>query len=216
MRLFYVLLGTAGILTVAVGFASQTSASNVISGLFLITERPFSIGDVIKIGETTGVVLSIDMISVKLRTFDNIFVRVPNESVLKGQVINYSRFPIRRFDLMLNLDYGEDLGRVRAILLEIAEKEPLCLIDPPPEVAFVGFGESAMQLRFSVWLVRQNYVKVRDTLPEVVKLRFDQEKILIPFPQRVISVRAGEALEVTSQPEALEGDAQASDEPSDA
>ena len=72
---FGVLLGAAGVLTIAVGFASQTSMSNLISGLFLIGERAFAIGDLIKVGDTVGEVLSIDLLSVKLRMFDNTYVR---------------------------------------------------------------------------------------------------------------------------------------------
>lgn len=79
-----VVLGAAGILSVAIGFASQTSASNLISGLFLMMERPFSIGDVIRVEQTTGEVISIDLLSVKIRTFDNLFVRIPNESMIKN------------------------------------------------------------------------------------------------------------------------------------
>ncbi len=81
-----VLVGAAGIVSVAVGFASQTSASNLISGLFLLAEKPFQIGDVIKVGDTTGEVLTIDLLSVKLRTYDNLYVRIPNESLIKSQV----------------------------------------------------------------------------------------------------------------------------------
>lgn len=73
-------LGAAGILTFAIGFASQTSLSNLISGLFLLGERPFEVGDLIIVGGTRGIVLSIDLLSVKLRTPDNLFVRLPNES----------------------------------------------------------------------------------------------------------------------------------------
>ncbi len=93
-----ILMGAAGILSVAVGFASQTSASNLISGLFLIVERPFSVGDVITLGNTTGEVLSIDLLSVKLRTFDNLYVRIPNETVIKSEVTTLTKFPNRRID----------------------------------------------------------------------------------------------------------------------
>ena len=98
-----VLLGAAGILSVAVGFASQTSASNFISGLFLTLERPFSVGDVIRVGTTTGEVLSIDLLSVKLRTYDNLMVRIPNETLIKSEMTTLTRFPIRRYDLMLGV-----------------------------------------------------------------------------------------------------------------
>ena len=77
-----VLVGAAGVFTVALGFASQTSASNLISGLFLIGERPFVVGDIITVGTRTGEVTSIDLLSVKLRTFDNLFVRIPNETLI--------------------------------------------------------------------------------------------------------------------------------------
>ena len=86
-----VLLGAAGVLSVAVGFASQTSASNLISGLFLIAEKPFEIGDVLKLNEFTGEVMAIDLLSIKLRTFDNIMIRVPNESLIKTTFTNLSR-----------------------------------------------------------------------------------------------------------------------------
>jgi len=87
-----ILLGAAGILTVALGFASQTSASNIISGLFLIGEKPFAVGDVIRVSGTVGEVISIDLMSVKLRTFDNLFVRIPNETMIKTEVTNLMRF----------------------------------------------------------------------------------------------------------------------------
>src|SRR5690554_7225950 len=80
-----VVLGAAGILTVAIGFASQTSASNIISGLFLVMEKPFEIGDMIEVDATAGEVIAIDLLSVKIRTPDNLFVRVPNETLIKSR-----------------------------------------------------------------------------------------------------------------------------------
>src|SRR5208283_1440362 len=118
------LLGAAGIVGIAVGFASQTSVSNIISGLFLISEKPFAIGDVIKIGGTTGIIQSIDLLSIKIRTFDNMFVRIPNEKILTSEVTNITRFPIRRMDITLQVSYDEDLDRVRTVLNEIAVANP--------------------------------------------------------------------------------------------
>ncbi|MCB0287433.1 MAG: mechanosensitive ion channel family protein, partial [Calditrichaeota bacterium] len=137
------LLGAAGIAGIALGFASQTSVSNVISGIFLIAEQPFVVNDVIRIGETVGQVLSIDTLSVKLRTFENQFVRIPNETILKSQVTTITRFPIRRADLMLSVAYKEDLDRVKIVLKEIADKNTRCLQEPEPLIIFEGFGESS-------------------------------------------------------------------------
>ncbi len=181
-----VLLGAAGLLTVALGFASQTSASNIISGLFLLGERPFSVGDIVQIGGTTGEVLSIDLLSINLRTFDNIFVRIPNETVIKTEVRTLSRFPIRRYDLQVGVAYKEDIERVREVLLGIADKNPLCLEEPAPLIIFQGFGDSSVNLQFSIWATKENYLELRNTVAATVKSRFDEEGIEIPFPHRTL------------------------------
>jgi small-conductance mechanosensitive channel len=181
-----VLLGAAGILTVAVGFASQTSASNVISGLFLIGERAFVVGDTIKLGNTVGEVLSIDLLSVKLCTPDNLFVRVPNETLIKAEIVNLTRFPIRRVDLLIGVNYKEDMAKVQRVLQEVAERNPLCLTEPEPLFIFSGFGDSAMNLQFSVWAVRENFLELRNSIQREIKQAFDASDIDIPYPQRVL------------------------------
>jgi small-conductance mechanosensitive channel len=176
------LLGAAGIITIAIGFASQTSMSNVISGLFLIAEKPFEVNDVISVGGATGVVLSIDILSIKLRTFDNRYIRIPNETIIKSEVTNITRFPIRRVDLNLGVAYKEDIGKVRSILLDIAQKHPLVLNEPEPLVIFNGFGNSSIDFLFGVWAVKSDWLAVKNNIAEEVKKRFDEEGIEIPFP----------------------------------
>ncbi len=201
-----VLLGAAGVLSVAIGFASQTSASNLISGLFLIGEQPFQLGDTIKVGNTTGEVLSIDLLSVKLRTFDNLFVRIPNETLIKTEVTNLTRFPIRRFDLLLGVAYKEQIARVRKVLMEVADKNPLCLDEPGPMFLFLGFGDSALNIQFSVWSKRENFRDLRNSLQEEVKLAFEHAGIEIPYPHRSIIV-SGQALSPAATTAATEQDA---------
>ncbi len=181
-----VLLGAAGVLTVALGFASQTSAANLISGLFLIAEKPFAIGDVIQIGGTTGEVLSIDLLSVKLRTFDNLYVRIPNEMVIKTEVRTLTRFPIRRADLLIGVAYKENVDNVREVLFRIADRNPLCLDEPKPVFIVQGFGDSAVQIQFSPWALRENFLEMRNTMQREIKQAFDDHGIEIPFPQRVV------------------------------
>jgi small-conductance mechanosensitive channel len=181
-----VLLGAAGILTVAVGFASQTSASNLISGLFLVAERPFSVGDIIRVGTTTGEVLSIDLLSVKLRTYDNLFVRIPNETLIKTEFTNLTRFPIRRIDVMVGVAYKEDLNKVHTVLDEVADKNPLCLEEPKPLYIFQGFGDSSLNIQFSVWTKRENYIEFKSSIQHEIKEAFDRHGIEIPFPHRTL------------------------------
>jgi small-conductance mechanosensitive channel len=179
-----VLIGAAGILSVAIGFASQTSASNIISGLFLVAERPFSVGDLIRVGTTTGEVLSIDLLSVKLRTFDNLFVRIPNETLIKSEVTTMTRFPIRRIDLAIGVAYKEDIKKVRKVLERVAQANPLCLDEPKPIFVFLGFGESSLDMQFSVWVKREKFIDLKNSIHEEIKEAFDAEGIEIPFPHR--------------------------------
>ncbi len=179
-----VLLGAAGVLSVALGFASQTSASNLISGIFLVAEKPFEIGDIIKVDAYTGEVLSVDLLSVKLRTFDNLFVRVPNETLIKSEITNMTRFPIRRLDIQIGIAYKEDIDKAREVMINTADAYPLCLDQPRPLVIFQGFGDSSLNLQFSVWATRENFLEVRNTIPERLRKAFADAEIEIPFPHR--------------------------------
>ena len=176
------LLATAGIATVAIGFAAQTSLSNLISGLFLIGEKPFRIGDRVRVENILGVVESIDLLSIKIRTLDNLFVRIPNESMIKNPVTTVTRYPIRRMDLDLSVAYKEDVGRVLQILAELASNNPYALDEPAPLILFNNFGESALEFRFGLWFEKTNFLLLRNSIMKEIKERFDKEGIEIPFP----------------------------------
>lgn len=180
------LLGAAGVVGIAIGFASQTSVSNIISGIFLIWEKPFAVGDVVKIGDTTGLVLSIDLLSVKLRTFDNRYIRIPNETLIKTELTNVTRFPIRRLDIDVGVAYKEDIGRVIEVLRDVADKNPFCLDEPEPFIMFMNFGDSALEIRFGVWFAKEQMLNLRKTIMREIKERFDAEGIEIPFPHRTL------------------------------
>ena len=181
-----VILGAAGILTVAIGFAAQTSASNLISGLFLMIDRPFSIGDAVEVDSIKGEVLSIDLLSTKIRTFDNRLVRIPNETMVKSNIVNLTYFPIRRVDLKFGVGYSASIMKVRDILLDIATRNPLVLDEPEPLFIFEGFGDSSQNIFIAAWTLRDNYSDVQNSLLIEIKARFDREGIEIPFPTRTL------------------------------
>ena len=181
-----IFLGTAGIITVALAFASQTSMSNLISGVFLIIENPFQVGDVIQLGPTVGEVLEIDLLSVKLRKFDNTFVRLPNELLIKSEVWTLTKFPIRRLDLQIQVAYREDIGLVRETLLKVADKNPVSLQEPPPVFILRDYGESGVNLQFSVWVLKENYLLLMNSIRMEIKQAFEQAGIEIPFPHRTL------------------------------
>lgn len=178
-----VILGTAGVLSVAIGFASQTSMSNLISGIFLVFERPFNVGDMIRIGATTGIVLSVDLLSVKLRTLDNTYVRIPNESMIKSEVTTLTRYAIRRLDLGLSVPHGTDLGRVERVLLEVAAANPQCLMEPAPRLQIHGLGGSSVDLALQVWTAREHVLPMRTEVYRSIVARFAAEGLALLLPQ---------------------------------
>lgn len=180
------LLGAAGIIGIALGFASQTSVSNIISGLFLIGEKPFAVGDMVKVGDKQGTILSIDLLSIKLRTFDNQFIRIPNENLIKTEVTNITRFPIRRLDLMIGVAYKENIKNVVAVLSDVADKNPLVLDEPEPFIMFQEFGDSSLNIKFGVWVTKEQYWELKKKILIEIKERFDKEGIEIPFPHRTL------------------------------
>ncbi|MHC5079754.1 MAG: mechanosensitive ion channel family protein [Planctomycetota bacterium] len=174
------LLGAAGIAGIAIGFASQTSISNIISGLFLMVEKPFAIGDAVKVNDFSGEVLTIDLMSVKIRTFDNKLVRIPNETVVKSTITNFSAFPIRRVDIDLAVAYRENLTKVREILMEIAEGAPLVLAEPAPTLLFSKLTDTGVEILFGVWAERSNYGPVKNAVIGEIRDRFAAEGIDTP------------------------------------
>lgn len=176
------LLGAAGIAGIAIGFAAQTSISNLISGIFLLTEKAYAVGDVLDVGGgTVGVVDSIDMLSVKLKTFDNRLVRIPNETLVKSNITNVTRYPIRRLNINLTITYGDDIEKARRILLETADVNPWILRSPNPIFIVEGFGESGINLFFGVWFTKDEFVDAKNSMYIEIKRRFDEEKVEFAF-----------------------------------
>ena len=180
------LLGAAGIAGIAIGFAAQTSVSNVISGLFVITERAFKIGDIIEISGIIGTVQSIDLLSVALKTFDSQYVRVPNETIIKANLINYSHFPFRRVKTELSVSYDTDLRRAETILIDTAKKNRFVVADPAPSVLWTAFASSGISCALLAWTSVQDYGSARNSIFIDINERLKAEGIEIPFDQLVV------------------------------
>jgi small-conductance mechanosensitive channel len=181
-----VLLGAAGVLTVAIGFAAQTSASNLISGIFLMIERPFVVGNAITVGDIRGQVIAIDLLSTKIRTFTNLMVRVPNETLVKSNIVNFSYFPIRRLDLEVGVHYGSDLALVESTIRSTLSGHPLALRNPLPEVTMRGFGASSIDFDIYVWTQTESALTVKSEIYLALNSAFKANGIEIPFPTRTL------------------------------
>lgn len=181
-----VLLGAAGVFTVAISFASQTAASNLISGIFLLFEQPFKVGDTVEIKGITGVIDSIDLLSTKLKTSDNKLVRIPNEALIKSEITNLSFFKTRRIDLLIEIAYENDISEVKNILLAIAQKYELALPEPEPTVIINNFTTNAVELKFMIWANTNDLGTAKSDLQERIQQAFGEEGISIPLPQLTI------------------------------
>ncbi len=187
------ILGAAGVAGVAIGFASQTALSNLISGAFLVSERSFKMGDYIQTGSEEGTVESINLLSVYLRRSDNTLVRVPCEMLIKTPVRNLTGAAMRRIDFNIGVDYSCNLTEVKRIIVAVIEKQPELLNTPAPVVTFSGFGDSALNLHIGAWCRTEVYHSVRYEFATALLAAFAEHGINIPFPIRAVTrYRAGE------------------------
>jgi small-conductance mechanosensitive channel len=191
-----VLVGAAGVASVAIGFASQTTMSNLVSGIFILLERPFLIGDTIKVGNTTGEVSLMGLFSTILKTPENMMVRIPNEILMKSEITNVTRYPIRRLELFIGVSYAVDIAELRRLILGCVSDLEFIRKTPVAEVNFKSFSESSIQVAVGFWVERERATEAFTLLAEALKRTLDTAKIEIPVPQRGISFGPEQSLKV--------------------
>ena len=174
---------------VAIGLALQGSLSNFAGGFIILLLRPFKVGDYIQTGEFEGAVEQIGVFYTTLTTVDNKVVLIPNGPLSNGSLINYSTKDTRRVDLIFSAGYESDILKVRRVLKEIVEKNPLILDYPEPFVGLFEQGSNSLNFAVRVWVNTPDYWTVYFDLLEQVKIRFDQEEISIPYPQMDLHVK---------------------------
>ena len=146
-----VIVGAAGVASVAIGFASQTSMSNLISGIFILIEKPFMIGDTVRHGATVGEVSSMGLMSTMLKTADNTMVRIPNESLMKSEITNITRYSKRRFEVLFSIEASMEIEELKSILF--SKLTQLKTIHQSPAAQFVvkNLSETQIQCALLVW-----------------------------------------------------------------
>lgn len=182
----------AGGVGVGVGFGLQNIANNLISGIFILFERPIKVGDRIEVGEVHGHVVHIAARATTVRTNDNIDFIIPNSSFTSSNVINWSHGDQKvRFRVPVPVAYGSDARLVERLLLEVARDNENVLKKPSPRVVFWAFGDSALEFQLRVWTTRMLHRRgvFFGQLNLAIYEKFQQHGIHIPFPQRDLHLK---------------------------
>ena len=175
----------AGVAGVAIGFAAQTSMSNLISGLFVLTEGSIHTGDTIIVGDITGIVDEVKLLSIRVHTYDNQMVRIPNSTVISSSLINNSYHGKRRFTLPVSVSYDTDMRKALEALKKAPALCPTVLSNPEPAVWFDGFGESGINMTVAVWFKPADYLQTKNDLYIAVKQVLDEAGVRIPYNTQI-------------------------------
>ncbi len=172
-----------GAATVAVGLALQSTMSNLASGVLIILNKPFKVGDFLQFNGMQGTVTKIEMMNTYLKSLDNKEIIIPNSKLTIDTIVNYSSLGIRRLDLNFTVSYDDDISKVKAVLLKIVARNPLALKDPEPLIGVSSHNESSIGIDVKIWVKNENYFPLFYAMQEEVKKQFDENGITIPYNQ---------------------------------
>jgi small-conductance mechanosensitive channel len=180
------LLVAGGILGIIIGFASQSVVSNFVSGLFLMVEQPVKIGDNVNVGDISGNVEDISILSTTVKTYEGVFVRIPNEKVFNSEITNYWANVARRFDYVVGIRYQDDAEKAIGIIKGVLRQHPFVLKKPSPTVFVEELGDNGVNINVKIWSPAKVWWDVKIELLWKIKVALEAEGIEIPFPQRTI------------------------------
>jgi small-conductance mechanosensitive channel len=180
------LLLAGGVTGIILGFASQNIVGNLVSGVFLMIERPIKIGDQVEINGISGFVTDIRIISTHIRTYDGLFVRIPNQQVFTTNITNIVGHPVRRFEYKIGISYSDDANVAIWLIKNLIDKEPFALMSPCPSVFVSDLGESSVHIVVRMWAPVSEWFGLKTRLLWNIKQTLEENNIEIPFPQRIV------------------------------
>ena len=183
-----VFLLAGGVAGIVIGFASQTIAANLLSGIFLYLDRPFKQGEPVEINGIGGILHDVSIFSTKIRRWDGVLVRIPNEEVFKSIIEMPARSLARRIDYQIPLAREADVARARDAILRELEKHSLVLAEPPPEVYIESMGEYGTLITVRYWSPAKRWFDAKVSVIESVRRALEREGIEIAAPRRIIEL----------------------------
>lgn len=180
------LVGSAGL---AIGLSLQGSLANFAGGVLILIIKPFVIGDYISSGGNEGTVVHIDIFYTRLLTVDNKLVVIPNGTLSNATITNVTNEAVRRVDLIVGIEYGEDIDKVKKILSDIASSNEKILKERGVDIFVSDLDSSSVNMGIRVWTETPNYWSVRWDMLEQIKKEFDKNGVTIPFNQLDVCIK---------------------------
>lgn len=180
--------GAAGIAGVAIGFAAQTSVSNLISGLFVLTEGSIHVGDTIVVDGITGIVDEVKLLSIRVHTFDNQMVRIPNSTIINNNLTNNSFHSKRRITVTLDVTYDSDLQLALDTYKKAAESCPTVLKNPAPSAWVEGFNDTGIDITVAAWFNPNDFLQTKSDLHMAILREMKEAGLDTPYPHMDISI----------------------------
>jgi small-conductance mechanosensitive channel len=183
------LLLAGGVTGIILGFASQNIVGNLVSGFFLMVERPIKIGDQVQINDVSGYVTDIRIISTLIRTYDGLLVRIPNQQVFTTNITNIVGHPVRRFEYTIRIRYSDDANAAIFLIKDLIDKEPFALLNPSPSVFVNDLGDSSVNITVRIWAPVNEWFGIKTRILWNIKQSLEENGIEIPLPQRVVRIQ---------------------------
>lgn len=186
------LLASAGIAGFAVAFAAKDTIANFFGGITIFLDKPYKVGDIIQLeAKEVGKIIKVGVRSTRIRTRDDTIITIPNSILANSKIINLSEPRQRlRINIPIGVAYKTDLKKLEKVLLKIAKKNKNVLKNPEPKVRFVEFGESSLKFILKCWVAEPfDRGKTIDQINREINEEFKKEKIIIPFPQRIVYLK---------------------------
>jgi len=179
--------GVAGII---IGFATQSLFSNLIAGIFLYIDKPFKVGDPVmitgKLPDIAGLVVTIGVITSRIRIFDGTYVTLPNTDVFSSEIHNYSVTIARRIQMSIGIGYNEDVDKAIEVIRTSLLDTPLVLVEPAPNIYVASIGEYAININIWCWVPSSVMFEMQMQLVNQIKKQLNGNNIEIPLPQRIL------------------------------
>ena len=182
------LLAGLGVVGFVIGFSLQDTLSNFAAGMMILIYRPFDVGDLIEAGGVSGTVNHMSLVNTTVLTLDNQTILIPNNKIWGDVVKNVTAQTMRRVDLMFGISYGDDIPKTERVLQEILDSHDKVLAEPEPIIRLHELADSSVNFVVRPWVDTDDYWDVYWDITRSVKIRFDEEGISIPFPQRDVHI----------------------------